>query len=144
MIFNLQIGQIGRLVGTVTLVRKQLVEFSPLDSNLPLVNTREISTRLSCKHSLRKQYFKKISDWSSHLQISWAICDWQIGQPICKLARLPDWTEHIILIYHRTCPAIKDVSLKVKIHCFGCLSYRNFVRIYAHVLLMNALCTRLS
>ena len=47
-----------------------------------------------------KQHFKKISDWSSHLQISWAICDWQIGQPVCKLARLADWTEHLHHHHH--------------------------------------------
>ena len=34
-------------------------------------------------------------------------------------------------------PAFKDMCLKVKIRCFGCSSYCNIVRIYAHVLLME-------
>ena len=39
-------------------VRKRLVEFFALDSNLPRVNTRKISARveLSCKHSLTELY----------------------------------------------------------------------------------------
>ena len=41
----------------IPVVGKQLIEFFALDSNPPLVNTRQISTRLSCKHSLT---FRKV------------------------------------------------------------------------------------
>ena len=41
--------KIVRVVGT------RLVEVFVLDSNPPLVNTRQSSTRLSCKHSLREK-----------------------------------------------------------------------------------------
>ena len=37
---------------TVQVVGTRLVEFFALDSNSPLVNTRQISNQLSCKHSL--------------------------------------------------------------------------------------------
>ena len=49
--------------------------------------------------TLRKQYFEKIFRLVVPFAIGWAICDWQIGQPICKLARLADWTEHIHLFH---------------------------------------------
>ena len=51
-----------------------------------------------------------MSDWSSHFQIGWAICDWQIGQPICKLARLVDWTQHL---YTCACLALASCFLLV-------------------------------
>ena len=50
---------------------------------------------------------------------------------IYRLSRLDAQS---LLPYFR---AIKDMCLKVKIRCFGCLSNCNFVRIYTHVLFME-------
>ena len=47
----------------IRVVGKWLVEFSALDSNPPLVNTQQISTRLLCKRSLNAKRREKRTMW---------------------------------------------------------------------------------